>query len=165
LTQNEPLGTVTDEPEFRTFKARQANLLVRKQEYFGKGKDIMEEFASPDHAETGTAVAAVLQLTETAAEMVKVSMQRESLTDYALRVSVVGGGCSGLQYSLNFDNVVHDDDAVVEQYGVRLVVDATSAPHLAGTTIDYVKGLHGAGFKFINPKAARTCGCGSSFST
>lgn len=125
----------------------------------------MEEYASPDPVEAGAAAGDVLQLTEAAAEMVKVSMQREGLVDYALRVSVVGGGCSGLQYSLNFDNMVREEDAVVEQYGVRLVVDATSAPHLAGTTIDYVKGLHGAGFKFLNPKAARTCGCGSSFST
>jgi iron-sulfur cluster assembly accessory protein len=126
----------------------------------------MEEIASPDAAATGAAPsAAVLSLTEAAAEMVKVAMQREGLVGHALRVSVVGGGCSGLQYSLNFDDSARPDDAVVEQYGVRLVVDATSAPYLAGTTIDYVKGLHGAGFKFVNPKAARTCGCGSSFST
>lgn len=121
----------------------------------------MQESVSSEQAETGP----VLQLTETAAEMVKVSMQREGLENYALRVSVVGGGCSGMQYSLNFDNVVGADDAVVEQHGVRVVVNAASAPHLAGTTIDYIKSLHGAGFKFINPKASRTCGCGSSFST
>jgi iron-sulfur cluster assembly accessory protein len=126
----------------------------------------MEEIASPDAAATGAAPSGpVLGLTEAAAEMVKVAMQREGLVGHALRVSVVGGGCSGLQYSLNFDDSTRPDDAVVEQYGVRLVVDATSVPHLAGTTIDYVKGLHGAGFKFVNPKAARTCGCGSSFST
>ncbi len=106
----------------------------------------------------------VLQLTEPAAEMVKVAMRREGLTGHALRVSVVGGGCSGFQYNLNFDSDVRADDTVLEQFGVRLLVDATSAQYLHGTTIDYVKGLHGAGFKFLNPKASRTCGCGSSFS-
>jgi len=126
----------------------------------------MEEIASPDTTATAAPGAgAVLSLTEAAAEMVKVAMQREGLAGHALRVSVVGGGCSGMQYSLNFDDSTRPDDAVVEQYGVRLVVDPSSAPYLAGTTIDYVKGLHGAGFKFVNPKAARTCGCGSSFST
>lgn len=126
----------------------------------------MEERANLDTAGADAAPAgAVLSLTEAAATMVKASMQREGVTGHALRVSVVGGGCSGLQYSLNFDDTTRPDDAVVEQYGVRLVVDATSALHLAGTTIDYAKGLHGAGFKFVNPKAARTCGCGSSFST
>ncbi|MBP1684007.1 MAG: iron-sulfur cluster assembly accessory protein [Deltaproteobacteria bacterium] len=126
----------------------------------------MQEIASPDTTGAGAASSGpVLSLTEAAAEMVKVAMQREGLVGHALRISVVGGGCSGLQYSLNFDDSTRPDDSVVEQHGVRLVVDATSAPYLAGTTIDYVKGLHGAGFKFVNPKAARTCGCGSSFST
>ncbi len=106
----------------------------------------------------------VLQLTEAAAEMVKVAMRREGLSEHALRVSVVGGGCSGFQYNLNFDDAVRADDSVIEQFGVRLLVDETSAQYLQGTTIDYVKGLHGAGFKFLNPKASRTCGCGSSFS-
>jgi iron-sulfur cluster assembly accessory protein len=106
----------------------------------------------------------VLQLTEVAADMVKLGLQREGLVGHALRVAVVGGGCSGFQYSLHFDNTIRPGDAVVEQHGVRMVVDATSVQYLHGTTIDYVKGLHGAGFKFVNPKAARTCGCGSSFS-
>ena len=108
---------------------------------------------------------AVVTLTPAAAERVKVAMQREGLTDSALRVSVVGGGCSGFQYNLNFDKQVRPDDSVIEQGGVRLLIDSTSAPYLEGMTIDYVSGLHGAGFKFLNPKAARTCGCGSSFST
>jgi iron-sulfur cluster insertion protein len=106
----------------------------------------------------------VLALTESAAEMAKAAMQREGHPDAALRVSVVGGGCSGFQYSLGFDDTTRPDDLVIEQHGVRLLVDATSVQYLHGTTIDYVKGLHGAGFKFINPNASRTCGCGSSFS-
>jgi len=105
-----------------------------------------------------------LKLTETAVEMVKAAMQREGLVEHALRVSVVGGGCSGFQYSLNFDNALRPDDTVVEQGGVRILADSTSLQYLQGTVIDYVKGLHGAGFKFLNPNATRTCGCGSSFS-
>jgi iron-sulfur cluster insertion protein len=124
----------------------------------------MEEQTTLEAPQTAQGNDPVLQLTETAAEMVKVGLRREGLGDHTLRVSVVGGGCSGFQYSLNFDNRVSPDDTVVEQHGVRMVVDATSARYLHGTTIDYVKGLHGAGLKFINPKVTRTCGCGSSFS-
>jgi len=105
-----------------------------------------------------------ISLTPAAAEMAKVAMQREGLTDAKLRVAVVGGGCSGFQYSMSFDDTVRPDDTVVEQNGVRVVIDETSAQYLRGTIIDYVSGLHGAGFKFINPNATRTCGCGSSFS-
>jgi iron-sulfur cluster assembly accessory protein len=120
-----------------------------------------EQLAShAEHQDT----APVLTLTESAAEMAKAAMQREGLKDVGLRVSVVGGGCSGFQYSLNFDQTPRPDDAVFEQNGVRMFVDSTSAQYLQGVTIDYVSGLHGAGFKFINPNASRTCGCGSSFS-
>jgi len=119
---------------------------------------ILEPSPTAEHAEP------VLLLTETAVEMVKAGLRREGLADHALRVAVVGGGCSGFQYTLRFDNTVGADDTVVEQHGVRIVIDAASSQYLQGTTIDYVKGLHGAGFKFLNPKATRTCGCGSSFS-
>ncbi len=112
----------------------------------------------------GTESDVPLRLTETAVEMVKAAMHRENLTGQALRVSVVGGGCSGFQYNLGFDDTPKPDDTVIDQDGVRLLVDSTSLPYLQGTVIDYVKGLHGAGFKFLNPKATRTCGCGSSFS-
>ena len=105
-----------------------------------------------------------ISLTPAAAEMAKVAMQREGRTDAKLRVEVVGGGCSGFQYSLSFEDTVRPDDTVLEQNGVRVLIDATSAQYLRGTIIDYVSGLHGAGFKFINPNATRTCGCGSSFS-
>ena len=105
-----------------------------------------------------------LLLTPLAGDMAKAAMERDGLTDAGLRVSVVGGGCSGFQYSLSFDTAVRPDDTVFEQNGVRLFVDSTSLPYLHGMTIDYVTGLHGAGFKFLNPNATRTCGCGSSFS-
>lgn len=105
-----------------------------------------------------------LLLTPLASDMAKAAMERDGLADAGLRVSVVGGGCSGFQYSLSFDTAVRPDDTVLEQNGVRLFVDSTSLPYLRGMTIDYVTGLHGAGFKFLNPNATRTCGCGSSFS-
>ena len=104
-----------------------------------------------------------LALTPLASEMAKSAMEREGLTDAGLRVAVVGGGCSGFQYNLSFETAARADDTVFDQNGVRLFVDSTSLPYLRGMTIDYVTGLHGAGFKFVNPNATRTCGCGSSF--
>jgi iron-sulfur cluster insertion protein len=127
----------------------------------------MLEDSAPSGTEPAAEVDATegVRLTESAAEMAKVARQREGLgADHGLRVAVVGGGCSGFQYSLSFDAQPRPDDTVIEQHGVRLFVDATSAPYLKGMIIDYVSGLHGAGFKFINPNATRTCGCGSSFS-
>ena len=106
-----------------------------------------------------------VRLSPTAVSRVKVLLQREKRPDPAgLRLSVVGGGCSGFQYSLELDDAPREDDAVYVYDGVRVFVDPTSAPYLSGTSVDYVAGLHGAGFKFVNPNADRTCGCGSSFS-
>ena len=106
----------------------------------------------------------LLSLTEAAAHMARAAMQREGRADAALRIAVVGGGCSGFQYNLGFDDTSRPDDVALEQHGVRILVDSASLQYLQGMTIDYVHGLHGAGFKFINPNADRTCGCGSSFS-
>jgi iron-sulfur cluster assembly accessory protein len=108
---------------------------------------------------------AVLTLTDKAAEMIKVAMERDGAQGYGLRVGVVGGGCSGFQYNLSFEPEPAADDTVLDQGGVRIFVDQASQPHLQGMTLDYVTGLHGAGFKFLNPNATRTCGCGSSFAT
>jgi iron-sulfur cluster insertion protein len=106
-----------------------------------------------------------VSLSETAVERVKALLGREGRPATAgLRVSVVGGGCSGFQYSLGLDDAPGEEDAVLEFGGVRVFVDALSAGYLRGTVVDYVDGLHGAGFKFVNPNADRTCGCGSSFS-
>jgi len=76
---------------------------------------------------------------------------------------VKGGGCAGFQYSLTFTNEVDDDDVITVIDGVQVVSDVFSASYLKGTSLDYVESLAGAGFKFINPTARRTCGCGSSF--
>lgn len=105
-----------------------------------------------------------LELTDGAIEMARSLMQRRGLAGGALRVSVSGGGCSGFQYGLAVDEQQRPDDLIVERDGVRVLVDPESATYLNGVTIDYVNALHGAGFKFTNPKANRTCGCGSSFS-
>ncbi len=102
-------------------------------------------------------------LTPKAVEMVKDAMQREGVAGYGIRVGVQGGGCSGFQYSMDFENAPKDGDITLEQDGLRLYVDAMSSMYLQGVTVDYVVGLQGAGFKFNNPNAKSTCGCGSSF--
>jgi iron-sulfur cluster assembly accessory protein len=105
-----------------------------------------------------------VNLTPKAIEMVRKMQVKEGLgADHGMRIGVVGGGCSGFQYSLNFDTR-KEDDRVVDFGGVLVLVDEISLPYIAGTTLDYVEGLHGAGFRFDNPRASRTCGCGSSFS-
>ena len=108
---------------------------------------------------------AVVSLTPPAVEMVKRIRAKEGLSDaHALRVAVVGGGCSGFSYQLDFDDKTQDGDEIVEYEGVQVRVDPTSAQYLRGIEIDYVNSLSGGGFKFINPNAKHTCGCGSSFS-
>lgn len=105
-------------------------------------------------------------LTEKAASEVKKFIAEGGYgEDAMLRVAVVGGGCSGLNYSLNvateFDEA---NDTRIEQHGVTLVVDRKSALFLDGTSVDYYDGLEQRGFQFLNPNAKRSCGCGNSFS-
>ncbi|MEL6341296.1 MAG: iron-sulfur cluster assembly accessory protein [Myxococcota bacterium] len=106
-----------------------------------------------------------VSLTERAAEMVKKAMEQENMPDHALRIGVLGGGCSGLQYLLDFSERPTEMDFIAEQHGITVFVDGFSAGHLAGTVIDYVDSIQGSGFKFENPNIQRSCGCGSSFST
>jgi iron-sulfur cluster assembly protein len=106
----------------------------------------------------------VLNVTESAAQQIKRLLDQEGkLETHALRMKVVGGGCSGLQYQLAFDDQVRENDAEIEASGVRLVVDEKSALFLVGTTLDYVDTLMESGFKIQNPNAKSTCGCGQSF--
>lgn len=84
--------------------------------------------------------------------------------DYFLRVSVKGGGCSGLSYNLDFDNEEKTGDQFFEDKGIRIALDMKSFLYLAGTELDFTDGLNGKGFNFVNPNASRTCGCGESFS-
>jgi len=103
-------------------------------------------------------------LTPKAVEMVRKMRAKEALgAEQGLRIAVTGGGCSGFQYQLNFD-AEKEGDRVAHFDDVRVLVDEISFPYIAGITLDFVEGLHGAGFKFDNPRASRTCGCGSSFS-
>ncbi|MGB1698445.1 MAG: iron-sulfur cluster insertion protein ErpA [Nannocystaceae bacterium] len=105
-----------------------------------------------------------LLLTAIAAEKVAEIREAEEIeSGYALRVKVLGGGCSGFQYDLFFDEP-EDSDMRFESHGVDLVSDQMSFMYLMGTEIDYVDGLQGAGFKFNNPNTTGSCGCGSSFS-
>ena len=83
--------------------------------------------------------------------------------DHFLRVSVVGGGCSGLSYKLDFDNQSKPTDQVFEDNGIKVVTDMKSLLYLVNTTLDFSEGLNGKGFYFSNPNASRTCGCGESF--
>ncbi|MFL6201113.1 MAG: HesB/IscA family protein [Thermoanaerobaculia bacterium] len=103
-------------------------------------------------------------LTAKAAEMVKITREQEGIdAAHGLRIAVRGGGCSGFEYALDFENEARENDWIYEQSGLTIYVDAVSARYLEGTTVDYVMGMAGAGFKFINPQAKGTCGCGSSF--
>ena len=119
-----------------------------------------EPVVSPETPDPGRPV----ELTAKAAQMVKLTRNEEGLSEeHGLRVAVVGGGCSGFQYALDFTDEARDDDFVYEVDGLAVYVDPVSARYLKGTTIDYVMGMAGAGFKFHNPKAVGSCGCGSSF--
>lgn len=103
-------------------------------------------------------------VTDSAVQAIKEAIKAEGQEGDALRVSVVGGGCSGYQYNLDFDKEERMGDIVMNLDGVSIFVDPISAGYLKGTVVDYVSGLNGTGFKFNNPNAKRTCGCGSSFS-
>jgi iron-sulfur cluster assembly protein len=105
-----------------------------------------------------------IALTPKAVQMVKITREQEGIDPASgLRVAVRGGGCSGFEYALDFDTEVRDNDHVLEYEDLKVLIDSVSARYLEGTTIDYVLGMSGTGFKFNNPKAVGTCGCGSSF--
>jgi iron-sulfur cluster assembly protein len=112
---------------------------------------------------TGTS-AKGLSLTPLAAEKVRELLEQRGTPDQALRVGVKGGGCSGNSYVMEFVEAAGEGDQTIESHGVKLVVDSKSLMLLAGTSIDYVNSLMGAGFKFINPNVRHSCACGESFS-
>jgi iron-sulfur cluster assembly protein len=106
----------------------------------------------------------LVNVTEAAAQQIKRLLDADGKTaTHALRMKVVGGGCSGLQYQLMFDDQVKDVDTELVANGVRVVVDEKSALYLVGTTLDYVDSLMESGFKIQNPNAKNSCGCGNSF--
>lgn len=111
-----------------------------------------------------TTAAPVITLSESALKEVKRLMNVQGIAEGGLRLGVKGGGCSGLSYTINFDEKIGQYDTVYEIEGVKLIVDAKSAIYLQGTQLDFQKDLMGGAFKFVNPNAEKTCGCGESFS-
>lgn len=106
-----------------------------------------------------------ISLTEAAVAQLKELIAKQEEPDVALRVFVSPGGCSGFQYGMALDNEMQEGDLVIEQDGIRVVVDDFSVNYLRGSEIDYVDGLMGAGFTVYNPNAVSSCGCGHSFDT
>jgi len=123
-----------------------------------------EPTTSTNNTASATGEQSPVSLTEVAAAKVHEIAKEEGLQGQGLRIQVKGGGCSGFQYDLFFDEKPTDMDLVCESRGVQIFIDPLSAQYLEGTEIDYVEGLSGAGFKFGNPNVKGTCGCGSSFS-
>jgi len=111
-----------------------------------------------------TSTPSPLLFTDSAAAKVQQLIKEEDNNDLMLRVFVQGGGCSGFQYGFTFDETLQEDDTVVENQGVKLLIDPMSYQYLAGAEIDYTEGLEGEQFVIRNPNAVTTCGCGSSFS-
>ena len=125
--------------------------------------------AAPAQAEaklTAGSPAQGLQLTERAIKRIRVAMAKEGVSpeEGGLRLGVMGGGCSGLSYSIKFDTRPRERDRIYEFDGVRVFVDPKSFVYLHGMTLDYEETLMRQGFNFINPNSSRSCGCGSSFS-
>lgn len=106
-----------------------------------------------------------VHFTLAAALKVKSLIEEENDPDLNLRIFIQGGGCSGFQYGFTFDKQINEDDAVIEKESVKLLIDAASMQLLTGAEIDYEQGVKGDQFVIRNPKAKKTCGCGSSFST
>ncbi len=107
----------------------------------------------------------MITVTEVAKNKLVELMKDQSLDDtYFVRVGVKGGGCSGLSYSMDFDNKDRDGDELFEDNGIKIVCDMKSLLYLFGTELDYSGGLNGKGFEYKNPNADRICGCGTSFS-
>ena len=106
----------------------------------------------------------MISVTARAIAKIREMMGKQQVESGGLRVGVIGGGCSGLSYKLDFETQVRPHDQVLEMEGLKLFIDPQSLQFLRDTTLDFSEGLNGRGFVFINPQATRTCGCGSSFS-
>jgi iron-sulfur cluster assembly protein len=107
----------------------------------------------------------LVTVTAKAAEKIQEFMKEESEHPEYLRVYVQGGGCSGLSYGMGFETKPEEDDIIVEENGVKLLIDSYSQDHLTGANVDYIESLMGSGFKINNPNVTKSCSCGSSFST
>lgn len=107
----------------------------------------------------------MITLTENAITAVSRYLNGSDKPTAGLRIEVTDGGCSGLQYGLRLEQQQNDDDTVMEYDSVKILIDSESMPMLDGMTVDFVDSLDGSGFKFTNPNAAKSCACGTSFST
>jgi iron-sulfur cluster insertion protein len=105
----------------------------------------------------------MITITDEAVTKIKEIAEAEGIGHTKVRVKIIGGGCAGFQYDMEYDDKVGDLDEIVEKDGVTVLVDPMSYQYLEEVTIDYVTGLMGAGFKFINPNVKASCGCGHSF--
>ena len=114
-----------------------------------------------------TAVTAepMINVTPSAAEKLRGVLAEKNLPDHGLRVFISGGGCSGFQYGMAFENKSEEGDFVFNANGVRIYLDSASAMYLEGATVDYVDSLMGGGFRIENPNATTSCACGQSFSS
>jgi iron-sulfur cluster assembly protein len=106
----------------------------------------------------------MVTVSESAAKKLNSLIEEGGALNPYVRVSVKGGGCSGLAYDLSFDNTQDPSDTLAEDKGVKILIDRKSLLYLIGTELEYSDGLNGKGFQFVNPNASRTCGCGESFS-
>ena len=105
----------------------------------------------------------IIRVSPTAAKRIGAMLAKQGLAEGVLRIAVVGGGCSGLQYKMDLQDAPRQRDILVESNGVRVVIDPKSAAYLSGSELDYQESLQDGGFKFKNPNAASTCSCGESF--
>ena len=105
-----------------------------------------------------------ISITTKAATRIKAILKAEKKNDHGLRISVVGGGCSGMNYNIAFDDIRGEFDKIYKSKGVQIYCDLQSWLYLKGTTIDFSDDILSGGFKITNPNASRTCGCGTSFS-
>jgi iron-sulfur cluster assembly protein len=116
------------------------------------------------HPTAGTGVFSMIDVTSEASERIHALLSEDGkLESHGLRMKVIGGGCSGLQYQLSFDDMVREIDTEILIDGIKLIVDEKSALYLVGSRLNFVDTLEESGFKIENPNASNTCGCGQSF--
>lgn len=105
-----------------------------------------------------------LNFTDSAALRIKYLIKKEKNKNLKLRIYIMGGGCSGFQYKFVFDDKVNKDDLIIENFGIKLIIDSMSYQYLIGGKLDYIESIEGSKFVIFNPNAETTCSCGSSFS-
>lgn len=106
----------------------------------------------------------MIKISDSARDRLLHLLEKDENKNSFVRVGVESGGCSGLSYKLDFDNTTNEDDELIDNNGIKLLVNKKSFLYLVGTTLEFSDGLNGKGFVFNNPNASRTCGCGESFS-